>query len=102
VLLDSINVMDAQFGVVGDGTADDRTALQAAFDYASTNNLNIYIPPKTYKISDWVQVWNSTINVYASGAILKTAASNKTAFIYGIRPPVARPAPRSPIHRVAR
>jgi hypothetical protein len=36
------------FGAVGDGTTNDAAAIQAAEDYASANNLDVYFPAGTY------------------------------------------------------
>lgn len=46
--LDIVNVMD--FGAVGDNTADDTAAIQAAIDYAITNNRQVvFLPAGQYK-----------------------------------------------------
>ena len=38
------------FGAVGDGTTNDRNALQAAITYASTNSVALYVPTGTYYV----------------------------------------------------
>ena len=47
-LRESVSVKD--FGAVGDGTTNDRNALQAAITYASVNNIALYIPTGTYYV----------------------------------------------------
>lgn len=45
-----VNVMDPRFGAVGDGTTDDTAAIQAAIDYAYTNQIRaIFLPEKAFK-----------------------------------------------------
>jgi hypothetical protein len=48
----SVSVIE--FGAVGDGTTDDRTAIQAAIDYAYANGMDVAFPadiPAYYKVS---------------------------------------------------
>lgn len=47
----SINVKDAQFGVKGDGSADDQVGLQKALQAAKDQNKSLYIPEGTYNHS---------------------------------------------------
>lgn len=47
-LQESVSVKD--FGAVGDGTTNDRNALQAAITYATLNNVALYIPTGTYYV----------------------------------------------------
>jgi hypothetical protein len=47
-LNDVISVKD--FGAVGDGVTDDRTALQDAFNYVALNGGTLYIPAGTYQL----------------------------------------------------
>lgn len=46
----TINVKD--FGAIGDGVADDTSALQSAINSAITNKRSIYLPAGKYKITD--------------------------------------------------
>lgn len=48
------------FGAKGDGVSDDTTALQQAFDYASSENVTLYIPKGTYLHSDTIHVGSNT------------------------------------------
>jgi len=51
-LRSSVSVIE--FGAVGDGSTDDRTAIQAAIDYAYANDMDVVFPadiPAYYKIS---------------------------------------------------
>ena len=47
-LQESVSVKD--FGAVGDGTTNDRNALQAAITYATLNNVALYVPTGTYYV----------------------------------------------------
>lgn len=38
------------FGAVGDGVTDDRDSLQAAIDFATANNIALYVPSGTYYV----------------------------------------------------
>ena len=55
----SINVLD--YGAVGDGVANDTTALQAAFTAAASTGNTLYIPIGTYKITAQISVTASKI-----------------------------------------
>lgn len=65
-----INVKDAQFGAVGDGSRDDAPAIQRAIDFAKTRSANpfaaylatVYFPAGYYLI-------NSPINLTSAGGI---------------------------------
>src|SRR6185369_14605143 len=47
-----INVKDSAFGAVGDGTADDTSAIDTAITFAkSIGGGRIYFPPGTYKVT---------------------------------------------------
>ena len=45
-----INIKD--FGAVGDGVADDTTAIQAAFDAINATQRSVYFPPGAYRVTD--------------------------------------------------
>lgn len=68
-LKDVVSVKD--FGAVGDGVANDTTAIQAAIDYASTTGKTVYFPAGTYKaVPATDSVWEGTY--YAEGLIKAT------------------------------
>jgi hypothetical protein len=61
-----LNVLD--FGAKGDGTTDDTAAIQAAIDFAATQNGNvILIPNGTYKITSTLLITTSNIMLQGQG-----------------------------------
>ena len=51
-----VNIKDPRFGATGNGRTDDTAAIQAAIDYAFTNNLSaVYCPRGNYLISE--SIW---------------------------------------------
>lgn len=63
-----LNVLD--FGAVGDGVADDTTALQTAITYAFDNKIGtVYLPAGTYKVTKPLYLWGSD-NYIRSGVQL--------------------------------
>jgi hypothetical protein len=63
-----LNVLD--FGAVGDGVADDTTALQTAITYAFNNKIGtVYLPKGTYKVTKPLYLWGSD-NYIRSGVQL--------------------------------
>jgi len=57
---DMVNVLD--YGVVGNGVADDTTALQAAIDAAATAGKTLWWPIGTYKITATLNIKNKKIS----------------------------------------
>lgn len=57
---DTVSALD--FGVVGDGVADDTVALQAALNYAVANQRTVLLPSGRYKITNslFIGTWNGT------------------------------------------
>lgn len=65
----TVNVLD--FGAVGNGVADDTTAIQAALDFATFSGSTgkgfaVYLPAGTYLISSTLTIANATV-VYGDG-----------------------------------
>lgn len=54
-LRESVSVKD--FGAVGDGVADDTTAIQAAVNYGSLHNKNVFIPTGVYLCSTSIYLY---------------------------------------------
>jgi hypothetical protein len=55
------------FGAVGDGVADDTTAMQAAAAYISANGGSLHIPTGTYFITDHFYFDGSNIKIFGDG-----------------------------------
>jgi len=78
-----------QYGAVGDGTADDTSAVQAAIDAAATGNGGtVFFPQGTYKVS--FLTLNSYVHlkgvggswVTGKGSIIKTASTSVDMLAY--------------------
>lgn len=57
----------ADFGVVGDGVADDTAAIQAAINAVGANS-EIYFPAGTYKITSTITISNQRVHIVGAGA----------------------------------
>lgn len=54
------NVLDSQFGAVGDNSTDDTAAIQAAVNLAKNNGGTVYLPARhTYKITSPIYLGNN-------------------------------------------
>jgi parallel beta-helix repeat protein len=64
-----INVKDATYGAVGDGIADDTTAIQAAFTAAAllVSGGIVFFPAGIYKITTKITISNTPIMVLGAG-----------------------------------
>lgn len=75
----AVNVKD--FGAVGDGTTDDTTAIQAAFTYASENNLmieevaGIFLVNSPIVIDEFSGVYGNASNNQEAIMVIKAGAS---------------------------
>lgn len=94
LLATSYNVQDAAYGAVGDGVADDTSAIQAALNAANTaGGGTVYLPAGTYYITSTLTVYDKTVVVGEgkgstvllvdagiSGTGVRTDASSTTSF----------------------
>jgi hypothetical protein len=62
-----VNILD--YGAVGDGSADDTTAIQAALTYADSIRGYVVIPTGTFVISDTLDPGNA--NIVGQGGVLQ-------------------------------
>ncbi len=68
-----ISVKD--FGATGNGTANDSTAIQRAFDSVRVTGGVIYFPEGSYNLETAVQFYSNTILLFELGAVLIQGAS---------------------------
>jgi anthranilate/para-aminobenzoate synthase component II len=62
---DIVSVKD--FGAVGNGTADDTIAIQAAMDAIPSTGGNLYFPAGTYILTDVVTITDKPITIHGDG-----------------------------------
>ena len=68
----TVNATHIFFGAVGDGATDSTVALQAAINYAATNDFNLYIPSGHYKYTKLYAYYDASLNSgYPSAAAKK-------------------------------
>ncbi len=79
--LDKMSVTPQDFGAVGDGVADDTTAIQAAIDSGN----NVQIPKGTYKISSTIKLVNDYQKLEGSGknTVLENSTTSARLFQIG-------------------
>ena len=65
----AVNVLD--YGAVGNGIADDTTALQAAINAAHTASKPVYLPAGTYKVIDSLVLYDNAV-VFGDGFRITT------------------------------
>ena len=77
-----ISVKD--YGAKGDGTTDDTTAIQNAFNLARDNgNVKLYFPEGVYCISNYIQVYKNTTVRFHPNAIVKRIGTYFKMFVNG-------------------
>ncbi len=80
-----INVRDAPYSAVGDGTADDTTAIQAACSSgAGTGFITVYIPAGSYKLTSLVTVPPRVRVIGAGKYATKIVGTGGFNFINGV------------------
>lgn len=79
------NVKDAAYGAVGDGSTNDTTAIQAAFNAVPSSGGIVYFPPGIYSVPSGGLTCSNPVIVQGSGvtyqdqtkgAVLSTSATN--------------------------
>lgn len=71
------------FGCVGDDSAVNNSALQAACDYCFENDKTLYIPDGVFKVTDFINFYD--INIIGNGrdrSIIKSYATNKPVGVF--------------------
>lgn len=85
----SSRVTPRMFGARGDGTGDDRAAIQACWDFAGLNRIPVHMEGLEYNCSESVFT-SSNLTVYGQGAVMYiTAWPAVGGFINNARPVVA-------------
>ncbi len=64
-----INVKDAPYNAVGNGSTDDTVAVQSAINDAIGKKMIVYLPAGTYRITDTLK-WQKANGVWAGGTTL--------------------------------
>src|SRR5947209_2308649 len=76
-------VMPSDFGGLGDGVADDRTAIQAAFDQAAADGKLAVIPPGTWNVSGGVSLAGGARGLLMHGVVRYTGTAAATVLTLG-------------------
>lgn len=78
----------SNFGAVGDGTTDDTTAIQAAFDRVATRGGGWVFGPKgTYKLTSAISITTAGVNFFGAGrgiCVFKNFGTTTNAFTINI------------------
>jgi len=82
-LRDREAVLPSDFGGLGDGVADDRAALQAAFDRAAADGKVAAIPPGTWNVSSGVVLGGGARGLLMQGVIQYTGTAPATVLTLG-------------------
>ena len=80
-LRDRETVLPADFGGLGDGVADDRAAIQAAFDRAAADQKFAVIPPGSYVE---YKVRPGSYGVFVGLASPSVYSTSPTSYAYGV------------------
>lgn len=78
-----VDITAPRFRCIGNDTFDCTTNLQAAADFANTNNLPLRIPAGTYKVTDFINFYD--LLIYGDGrerSIIKSYASAKPIGVF--------------------
>ncbi len=76
-------VLPNDFGGLGDGVADDRTAIQAAFDRAEADQKFAMIPPGTWNVSGTVTLPSGARGLIMQGTIRYTGTAPTSVLVLG-------------------
>ena len=82
-LRDREAVLPNDFGGLGDGVADDRTAIQAAFDRAGADHKFAMIPPGTWNVSGTVTLPGGARWLIMQGTIRYTGTAPASVLVLG-------------------
>ena len=82
-LRDREDVLPSDFGGLGDGVADDRAAIQAAFDRAAADGRMAVIPPGTWNVSAGVILQDGARGLLMRGVIRYTGTAPATVLTLG-------------------
>lgn len=82
-LRDREAVLPNDFGGLGDGVADDRTAIQAAFDRAGADQKFAMIPPGTWNVSGTVTLPGGARGMIMQGTIRYTGTAPTSVLVLG-------------------
>ena len=82
-LRDREAVLPNDFGGLGDGVADDRAAIQAAFDRAGADQKFAMIPPGTWNVSGTVTLPGGARGLIMQGAIRYTGTAPTSVLVLG-------------------
>lgn len=63
------------YGLVGDGVTDDRTALNTLLNTTAPSGSTIYFPPKTYLINSNISISDKQFNIVSDFAVITTTAN---------------------------
>lgn len=78
-----VDITAPRFRCIGNDTFNCTTNLQAAADFANTNNLPLRIPSGTYKVTDFINFYD--INIIGDGrerSVIKSYATNKPVGVF--------------------